>query len=267
MIVGSLAALFIAGAGWRMVIVGLAFIAAFYVVLIAMAWAAMDAMKRKLALYGADREQLKGIQWRDFEWLMVMLFDLEGYEVKLNSEIGPHGEALADGGVDLIVKKDGKTYVVQCKQWRTELVGVDVVRQTLGAKLVEGADGAIVVTSGEFSRQASDLKEKREDLELWDGAGIVSKLKQHEERLKKEGEGFARESLSRVTEMLTGKAREADNRIEVPRCERCGGRMILKQKQGTTNRFWACSNYGKTCEGSRMRLEGLAREVLGHDNW
>jgi restriction system protein len=30
-----------------------------------------------------------------------------------------------DGGVDLQLKKDGNRFLVQCKQWRTQKVGVN----------------------------------------------------------------------------------------------------------------------------------------------
>jgi restriction system protein len=64
------------------------------------------------------------------------------------AEIGGGG---ADGGVDLVLTKPGKSggekFLVQCKQWRAYKVGVDVVRE------LYGGDGR----QGRHRRVRSDL--------------------------------------------------------------------------------------------------------------
>jgi len=39
----------------------------------------------------------------------------------------------SDGGVDLVVKKDGKTSLVQCKNYRVSKVSLSMVRDFYGA--------------------------------------------------------------------------------------------------------------------------------------
>ena len=63
----------------------------------------------------------------------------------------PSGKGDPDGGVDLILKKDGSTIVVQCKQWKAWKVGVPIVREVFGVLTARKAQRAIIVTSGIFS--------------------------------------------------------------------------------------------------------------------
>lgn len=38
----------------------------------------------------------------------------------------------SDSGIALVIRKDGKSYLVQCKQWRSQKVGVKGVREMFG---------------------------------------------------------------------------------------------------------------------------------------
>lgn len=77
----------------------------------------------------------------------------QGYAVSRPAGNGP------DGGVDLILKKDGNSLLVQCKQWKAWKVGVKVVRELYGVMMDGKADGAIVVTSGIFTQEARAFEE------------------------------------------------------------------------------------------------------------
>nr|GFA57388.1 hypothetical protein [Tanacetum cinerariifolium] len=56
---------------------------------------------------------LLSITWHEFELLVGEALRRRGYAVRETGKNGP------DGGIDLIARKDGETYVVQCKQWRS----------------------------------------------------------------------------------------------------------------------------------------------------
>jgi restriction system protein len=45
-------------------------------------------------------------------------------------------------------------WIVQCKHWRSRLVGVKPLRELWGVLSDEKADGAIFITSGSFSADA-----------------------------------------------------------------------------------------------------------------
>jgi restriction system protein len=59
--------------------------------------------------------------------------------------------------VDIVLYRDGRRYLVQCKQWRSKKVHVATVRELLGVVSASGADGGFVVSAGEFTRSAVAL--------------------------------------------------------------------------------------------------------------
>ena len=75
------------------------------------------------------------------------------------------------------MRKDGETYLVQCKQWRAFKVGVPVVRELYGVMAAKGAAGGFVVTSGRFTAEAEAFAEGR-NIRLLDGPKLERMLKQ-----------------------------------------------------------------------------------------
>src|SRR5439155_446645 len=56
---------------------------------------------------------VNSLSWQDFERLVGASFERKGYTVEYAGGGG------ADGGVDLVLKKERETTLVQCKQWRS----------------------------------------------------------------------------------------------------------------------------------------------------
>lgn len=104
---------------------------------------------------GNAARAIDGMSWREFEMLVGETFRLRGFQVV---ETGGAG---AESGVDLVLRRDKETRLVQCKQWRATKVGVDVVRQLYGVIAARGAAGGYVVTSGRFTDQARRFAEGR----------------------------------------------------------------------------------------------------------
>ncbi|MDP2400742.1 MAG: restriction endonuclease, partial [Actinomycetota bacterium] len=96
-------------------------------------------------------ESIRDLPWKQFEELLGEAYRRQGFTVFENPGKG------ADGGIDLTIKRGGERYLVQCKHWRTHKVGVKVVREMLGLVTAHGATGAIVVTSGVFTKEAVDF--------------------------------------------------------------------------------------------------------------
>ncbi|WP_242628970.1 restriction endonuclease [Xanthomonas oryzae] len=67
-------------------------------------------------------ESLAAGGWRQFEQLVADAFRRQGYSVEETGQGGP------DGGIDMILRKDGRRTLVQCKQWKRQQVGVSVRR-------------------------------------------------------------------------------------------------------------------------------------------
>jgi restriction system protein len=162
-----------------------------------------------------------GLKSRAFEELGGAAYRRKGVQV---SETGGGG---ADGGVDLILKKDGETLLVQGKNWRTFKVGVKVVRELYGVVVARGANGGIVISSGRFSREARELA-RGKALELVDGGQLVRMI----EAVKK------------------NPPRASKTSIQNP-CPLCGDELILRvSRKGphTGEKFWGCSPFPR-CRG------------------
>jgi restriction system protein len=117
----------------------------------------------------AARNPLTDLSWRDFEFLVGEYFRRRQFTVE-ETKTG------ADGGIDLIAKKGNEKYLVQCKHWQADKVGVKVVRELLGVMVDAGATGGIVVTSGEFTQDASAFA-RANNIRLMDGRELHNNLK------------------------------------------------------------------------------------------
>jgi restriction system protein len=110
---------------------------------------------REHRLFDAQRDltSIRALPWRRFETLVAEAYRRQGYAVHGNSGDGP------DGGVDLMLKKNGNLVLVRCKQWKAFRVGVRVVREMYGIMTAKHAHGAIVITSGLFTQEARAFAE------------------------------------------------------------------------------------------------------------
>src|SRR5450759_693913 len=186
--------------------------------------------KRRQLLAGvsAAPDALNAMSWREFEMLVGEAFRVQGYRVV---ETG----GSADGGVDVVLRKDSEKYFVQCKQWRAQTVGVPIVRELYGAMAAQGATGGFVVTSGRFTKPASEFAEGR-NVTLIDGPQLHAMIQR-----------VSQNSLA---------AKNAASPIvpaESPACPTCSEPMAMRTaRRGpkTGQRFWGCTGY-PTCTGTR----------------
>lgn len=104
---------------------------------------------------------LELLTWREFEHLVGEFFRRKGFNVEQRGGSDP------DSGIDLVAGIGEDRYLVQCKHWRVQRVGVKVVREICGVAAAEGAAGVFVVTSGTFTDEARRfVEENRIDIEL-----------------------------------------------------------------------------------------------------
>lgn len=121
---------------------------------------------RNYASVAGERGQdaLEMLSWREFEQLVGEFFRRKGFSVE------HRGGHLPDGGVDLVARIGDDRYLVQCKHWRVQRVGVAVVREICSVAAAEGAAGVFVVTSGSFTDEARKfVTDNRIDIELITG--------------------------------------------------------------------------------------------------
>lgn len=175
-------------------------------------------------------DQLRETSWKDFEYLVAEAYRRQGYQVEYSLGRG------ADGGVDLTMRKDGLTSLVQCKQWKVFSVGAPIIREMFGLMTAEKADQAIIVTSGNFTRDARDFAAGK-PLTLVDGPQLLA-LVHSVQANRAESEN---ETTSAPTQPAT------------PACPLCGKPMVQRTaRRGSNagNQFWGCSAY-PACKGIR----------------
>ena len=163
--------------------------------------------------------QLRTIDWFQFEKIVAVAYRKLGYSVTRRGGANP------DGGIDLLIIKNGETKAVQCKQWKTWNVGVKAVREFLGALTDAKVQRGIFVTLGGYTGEAKQLADK------------------HGIKMLNETE------LARMLESADAKydpeilALLRDQRKFCPKCE---SEMVLrtaKKGLGAGNKFWGCSSY------------------------
>ncbi|NJR71822.1 MAG: restriction endonuclease [Gammaproteobacteria bacterium] len=178
-------------------------------------------------------DALDGMSWREFELTVGEAFRLDGFQVE------QRGGAVADGGIDLVLRRGGEKFFVQCKQWKAFKVGVDVVRELYGVMAALGATGGFVVTSGTFSRDAIDFANGR-NIVLVDGEILFDMIK------------HARRSPN-----ANPRSEPLDAADATPKCPICAAVMVKRvAKRGAVagEAFWGCSQYPK-CKGTRPIVE------------
>jgi restriction system protein len=190
---------------------------------------------------------LEEMSWREFEMLVGEAFRLQGYRVAEMGGAGP------DGGIDLVLTKGSEKFLVQCKQWKAFKVGVTVVRELYGVMAAKGAAGGFVVTSGNFTADATAFASGR-NIKLIDGPllhGLIQQAKQ------------AKSAASVVPHPAFGSrpaqpasmpnAAPMPVAHSVPTCPTCGAQMAKRKAKRGSNaggEFWGCGTY-PACKGTR----------------
>jgi len=163
-------------------------------------------------------DSIKALGWREFEELVGEAYRREGYTVVENTTAGP------DDGIDLVLKKDGGLVLVQCKQWKSTKVGVNIVRELLGVITAKHATSGILITSGVFTQEAKNFAADKR-IDLVDGTQLLQLVANLQKRAG-----------------LSPKPASANV------CPKCGGKMVLRTAQKGPNpgqKFWGCSNFPK----------------------
>jgi restriction system protein len=138
------------------------------------------------------------------------------------------GGAAADGGIDLVLYRQGRKVVVQCKRWKAAQVGVSLIREFYGVIVADKAERGVFVTTGTFTPDAIDFA-RGKPLELIDG--------------------------ERLAELVAGVHPDR-SAATAPTCPKCGGKMIQRiAKRGANagREFWGCRRYPQ-CNGVRNAL-------------
>ncbi|MEI9534765.1 MULTISPECIES: restriction endonuclease [Morganellaceae] len=175
------------------------------------------------------RQVLDRMTWDQFEKVICKFFETRGYRARVS-------KAGADGGVDVELQGFGHREMVQCKHWKTNRVGVAIVREIYGVVLADGFHRGFIITSGLFTDEAWKFA-LRENVKgkviLLDGSQLIEMIKGNGDLEQEDPKPSA------ATQSIDAKE---------PLCPVCGGKMVLR-KSGKSA-FFGCSLY-PDCRGTR----------------
>jgi restriction system protein len=189
---------------------------------------------------GRSRRAIAEMSWTQFERLVGEAFRRRGFDVRETGGSGSGG----DGGVDLMLSKNGERWLVQCKHWRSTSVGVSVIREVYGVITAQRAAGGYVVTSGGFTQEARRFAQDS-GVELIDGAGLEMLI------------GKLVREPSAEEDRPSGATAAHDSPLPAPSiipagCPQCGAVMrkrVAKRGANAGTAFWGCSRY-PNCRGT-----------------
>ncbi len=164
-------------------------------------------------------EQLRNIDWFQFEELVALIYRKSGYTVIRRGGANP------DGGIDLLIERDGLQQAVQCKHWKSWNVGVKAIREFLGALTDAGIQRGIFITLCGYTGDAKHLAEKHQ-IDMVNEAGLARMIENTDAR-------FDPEALA----VLNGSRKI---------CPKCESEMVLRtvgRGIGAGQQFWGCSAY------------------------
>ncbi len=193
-----------------------------------------DWQSRAIDLQGAAITH--GLTWQEFERLVGAGFREQGYDVEETGASGP------DGGVDLRLSlrtdTGRETFLAQCKHWRAQRVGVQVIRELYGVMAAEGATGGFVITSGDFTADALRFAGGR-NIQLVNGEALRAMLTR------------GRLASSRALADSPSSA-TTDRAPTSPLCPRCAQSMVwrtARRGRHAGQSFWGCSAF-PACRGT-----------------
>ena len=188
--------------------------------------------KRRLLETRTDLDSLAATGWRDFERLVGEAFRRQGYAVE---ETGLGG---ADGGIDLILHRDGRRTLVQCKQWRRDRVAVNAVREMYGLLAHHKADKVIIAAWGGFTPDAASFAAGK-PIELIDGEALLTMIRSVQAKTSESAN-----TASRIDPVSAAPTNE------VPTCPKCGLAMVRRNNRRDGTQFWGCRKF-PACRGTR----------------
>jgi restriction system protein len=166
-------------------------------------------------------ELLNAIEWKRFENLCAAYFQELGFRAK-TVRAGP------DGGVDIHLYAEGDSHpgmIVQCKAWRTKLVGVSLIRELFGVMTADKVAEGIFATTGRFSDDANGFA-RGKNIHLINGEDFLAKLL-----------ALPPDRQQALLKLAT----EGD--FTTPTCASCGVKMVFRTPKVGGNPFWGCRNY------------------------
>lgn len=183
---------------------------------------------------GWTLEALQRLEWKRFETVSKAFLDAIGFSARM-TRVG------ADGGIDLIMYRDGQTEpvaIAQCKAWTSRSVGVKPVRELYGVMAAEHVTHGIFFTTSHYTEEALNFA-KGKHLELVSGPQLID---------------FIKQLTPDAQSTLLATAFEGD--FETPTCPQCDRKMtrrVSRRGRNEGSAFWGCVNYPRCKQTFQIR--------------
>ena len=158
---------------------------------------------------------LSGLQFEDE---LASVYRQLGYLVESTPKSG-------DQGIDLVLKKNGKTTIVQCKRHK-QAVGPAIARELYGSLIASRANEAILACTAGFTTRATEFVQGK-PIVLMSATELVSLAESINEK------------------QVTQEIQEDPPSCPIPVC---GSPMV--RRTGKFGAFWGCARY-PSCKGTR----------------
>ena len=160
----------------------------------------------------------------DFEKYIAQLFEHFGYSAATT----PYKR---DGGIDIVLYKNGVQSYIQCKKYIEKIVKVSEMRDFYGA-VVDHLHGgeAFFVTTNIFSSDARRFVKYSTNgnkIRLIDGTGLLTIIRALEDK----GVVVPMPDVSDISQKIK----------PCPRCR--GGHLVIRHSKNNHSPFYGCSNY------------------------
>jgi restriction system protein len=168
----------------------------------------------------------------EFERLLALYFNDQGYKVK---EVGVGGK---DGGVDLVITDQrGEKTAVQAKCYSDHnLVGVQTVRELVGAKRNHDCILSLLITTSDLTQQAKKEAEQFK-VDYWHGGVVEEKLRIWG-KWQPDNKPIKKKEINQSQAESTTKSKSVPNAMKCT----CGAEMVMRKgKEGKS--FWGCSTF------------------------
>lgn len=246
---------------WQIVLGG---IALFLVCLVVAVFFITRLIRKSRIENAMNTQKYDSMTGEQFEEFCANILRGNGYQ---DVEVTPTS---GDHGIDILAKKDGVKYAIQCKRY-SKPVGNKAIQEAYSGKTIYNADVAVVMTNSDFTSQAihdaTKLnvllwgRDKIESLQKtrfsYDSVEEIKKLKgmtnnsdsSSQREVKQETETTDDvDSVSWIRALKNGGKEELI-------CPECGGKLVLRTAKRGANigsQFYGCSNYPK-CKFTRNK--------------
>jgi hypothetical protein len=164
-------------------------------------------------------DKLRRLDWFQFEKVTEVVYQGLGYWVTRRGGANP------DGGIDLIIEKDGQKTAIQCKHWKAWKVRINHVREFLGALTHAQISAGIFITLAGYTEEAKQFAQTH-NIELLTDTGLA-------QLMDRAGARFNPEIIAALNERRKF-------------CPKCDVEMVLRtagKGKDVGSQFWGCPNY------------------------